>query len=306
MIELKKVTKRYSTQTAVKNLSIKIKTGEIVGLLGPNGAGKSTTMKIISGFLVPDKGEVIVEGIDVKENPVKAKTQIGYMPENNPLYKDMIVKDAINYALELHGVPRKKWAERIKYSVESTGLQKVFYRPISELSKGFKQRVGIAQVLVHDPKILILDEPTEGLDPNQRGEIRNLIKKLGKDRTVIISTHVMQEVEAMCSRIIIINQGEIIKDGSKDEITKSKLGVHIIKLKLKSAKAKVALKFSGEVEVESTSTVKKGMSEFEIKVKDLDKFFDELSAQIKKNDWVVYELKQETQNLEELFKELTK
>jgi ABC-2 type transport system ATP-binding protein len=306
MIELKNVTKKYSTQTAVNKISLKIKTGEIVGLLGPNGAGKSTTMKVISGFIVPDEGNVVVENIDVKENPVGAKSKIGYMPENNPLYKDMLVKDAITYALELHSIAKADRKERIKYVVAATGLEKVYYRPINELSKGYKQRVGLALVLVHDPKVLILDEPTEGLDPNQRTEIRNLIKKLGKDRTVIISTHVMQEVEAMCSRIIIINKGEIVKDAKKEDLAKSNLKYSLINLKIKSTKSKVNLKFKSEVEVAPVKASDKSMYEFEIKAKDTDKFFEELTDQIKKNDWIVYELKQEQQNLEDLFKELTK
>ena len=195
MIELKNVTKEFDGKIAVDNISLKINKGEILGFLGPNGAGKTTTMRVITGFLVPDKGEVLIEGENMYNNPVKYKSLIGYMPENNPLYKDMLVKDSLNFIMDLHKIEKSKRKEKLDEVVKSTGIQSVYYKPISELSKGYKQRVGIAQVLIQDPEILILDEPTEGLDPNQRVEIRDLIKRMGKERTVIISTHVMQEVE---------------------------------------------------------------------------------------------------------------
>ncbi len=220
MIKLSKITKTYGKVNAVDNLSLEIETSEIVALLGPNGAGKSTTMKIISGFLVADEGKVEIDNKDLKDNLIESQRIIGYMPENNPLYKEMLVRDAIQFSLELHGVKRSLWKERIDYVVQSTGIENVYYRPISQLSKGYKQRVGLDQVLVHDPKILILDEPTEGLDPNQRLEIRNLIKSLGKERTVLISTHVMQEVEAMCTRVVIINKGKVVYDESIEKTSR--------------------------------------------------------------------------------------
>lgn len=221
MIKLSKITKKYGKINAVDNLSLEIKNSEIVALLGPNGAGKSTTMKLISGYLMPDLGKVEIDGLDLKDNLIESQRKIGYMPENNPLYKEMLVRDAIQFSMELHGVKKSLWKERIDYVVKSTGIQNVYYRPISQLSKGYKQRVGLAQVLVHDPKILILDEPTEGLDPNQRLEIRNLIKSLGKERTVLISTHVMQEVEAMCTRVVIINRGKVVYDESIEKTTQA-------------------------------------------------------------------------------------
>jgi len=314
MVELKNIVKKYGNYTAVNDLSFKINTGEIVGFLGPNGAGKSTTMKVISGFLLPDSGDVIIEDRNIKGNPMLAKSIIGYMPENNPLYKDMLVKDSINLALELHSIPKSLYKDKIHEVIISTGLSNVYYKPISELSKGYKQRVGLAQVLIHDPKILILDEPTEGLDPNQRAEIRNLIKDLGQDRTVIISTHVMQEVEAMCSKIIIINKGKLIKIGSKDEITKNTLNESLIKVKLKDVETgenhiKLILnKHIKELDILGFKEigVEKNVYEFEFSTKDIDKFLSEFTKLVKQNNWILYQLNPEKQNLEELFRELTK
>lgn len=218
MIKIDQIVKTYGDIVAVDHISTEIKTGEVVGLIGPNGAGKSTTMKIITGFLTPDSGEVLIDNISVNENPIYTKSIIGYMPENNPLYKDSQVKDIIKLSLKLHNIPKAQWEDSIDYAVNSTGIGEVYYRDVNTLSKGYKQRVGLAQVLVHNPKILILDEPTEGLDPNQRFEIRNLIKTLGKDKTIIVSTHVMQEVEAMCSRVILINRGRIVIDEGAEKL----------------------------------------------------------------------------------------
>ncbi len=305
MIEVKSITKFYGTHKALGGVSFKIDAGEIVGLLGPNGAGKSTTMKIMSGFLIPDEGTVTLDGQDIQNDIISAKEKIGYMPENNPLYKDMLVKDSIEYALKLHKVPVAQRKDRIKYVVNATGLKEVYYRPISELSKGYKQRVGLAQVLVNDPKILILDEPTEGLDPNQRTEIRNLIKKLGQERTVIISTHVMQEVEAMCSRIIIVNKGKVVKDGSKEEVTKN--GSHesiLLKISSKSNIEAELKKLGDKSKVEELGK-SSGLTEYKVTTENHKKLIEDLNKLLKKNDWTLFEIRVEQQNLEDLFRELT-
>lgn len=305
MIELKNISRSYDYTLAVDDLSLKISKGEIVGFLGPNGAGKSTTMKIISGFIFPDEGSVLIDGKDIKENLVDIKAKIGYMSENNPLYKEMLVKEAIQYALDLHQIPKERRKERIDYVVKATGIENVYYRPISELSKGYKQRVGLAQVLAHDPEILILDEPTEGLDPNQRAEVRDLIKKFGKDRTVIISTHVMQEVEAMCNRIVIINKGKVIADGNKDEILKAKGGNTVLDLKIKTG-SKVVKKDFTDIKVDEVTIEKiDGMYEIQL-VSNSGKLFENLTQLIKSRDWVIYELRERSENLEDVFRELTK
>lgn len=207
-IEVKEVIKLYGDQKALNNISFTIKTGQVVGFLGPNGAGKSTMMKIITGFIPPTQGEVLVDGINVMDEEKDVRKLIGYLPEHNPLYLDMYVKEYLMFVAGIYKLKDKK--QRVAEMIEQTGLTKEQHKKIGALSKGYRQRVGLAQALIHDPKILILDEPTSGLDPNQIIEIRNLISNLGKEKTVMLSTHIMQEVEAICDKIIIINQGEIV------------------------------------------------------------------------------------------------
>lgn len=199
-------------QRAIDSLSFTIKKGEIVGFLGPNGAGKSTTMKIITGFLSATEGTAEVEGLNVTEQPIEVKKRIGYLPEHNPLYVDMYVREFLNFMGSLYGIERKQLKNRVAEIIELVGLSLEQHKKIGQLSKGYRQRVGLAHALIHDPEVLILDEPTTGLDPNQLVEIRNLIKSIGKEKTVILSTHIMQEVEALCERVIIINKGCIVAD----------------------------------------------------------------------------------------------
>jgi len=207
-IQLTSVTKTYGTQKAVNNISFAAQKGEIVGFLGPNGAGKSTTMKILTGFIDPDNGTVIVDDIDVKTDTIATQKKIGYLPEHNPLYTDMYVKEYLQFHADIHQTEKTKITEVIT----KVGLKKEAHKKIRQLSKGYRQRVGLAAAILHDPAVLILDEPTTGLDPNQLIEIRSLIKELGKDKTVLLSTHIMQEVEAVCDRVIIINNGELVLD----------------------------------------------------------------------------------------------
>lgn len=303
MIKVSNLVKNYDEKNAVNDISFEIKSGEIVGLLGPNGAGKSTTMKMITGYLIPDQGKITIDEMNIKDNPIEVKKLIGYMPENNPLYKDMLVRDAIELSMDLHSIPQEIRAERVDFVVNAVGLKEVYYRPINELSKGYKQRVGLAQVLVNDPKILILDEPTEGLDPNQRAEIRNLIKKIGEDRTVIISTHVMQEVEAMCSRIILLNKGKVVVDGSLEEVlsVKGKNSVVTVKLKGDRVKSKTELSKLGTIAEEKDLN---GFLTFTLNVQ--EDFGSRFSTLVKKGEFELFELIPRRQNLEEIFRELTK
>ncbi len=213
-IDIHNLTKEYGTQTALDDVSLSINEGEIVGLLGPNGAGKSTMMKIITCFIPATKGEVKVYNYDINEEPMKIRSLIGYLPEQNPLYNELYVRENLEFIAGIHGIKGNEAKERVEQMIEKVGLTKEVRKKIGMLSKGYKQRVGIAQALIHDPKILILDEPTTGLDPNQLVEIRSLIKELGRDKTVILSTHIMQEVEAVCSRAIIINNGRLVADDS--------------------------------------------------------------------------------------------
>lgn len=217
-ISVQNLTKIYGTQRAIDSLDFTINKGEIVGFLGPNGAGKSTTMKIITGFLAATTGSVKVEDIDVSENPIEVKKRIGYLPEHNPLYVDMYVSEFLRFMGSLHGLNSKTLESRVPEIIELVGLSIEQHKKIGQLSKGYRQRVGLAHALIHDPEVLILDEPTTGLDPNQLVEIRGLIKEIGREKTVILSTHIMQEVEALCERVIIINHGHIVADRKLTDI----------------------------------------------------------------------------------------
>ena len=210
MIQVENVTKKYGSFVAVNKINFEIEEGEIVGFLGPNGAGKSTTMNMITGFIEPTSGRIIVDGYDISKKPRKAKKQIGYMPEGVPLYSDLTVKEFVTYMAELKGIPKKEKKEKVKKVLEATGLKEVSNKLTKNLSRGYKQRVSMAGALVGDPKVIILDEPTVGLDPKQVTEIRALIKELGKEHTVILSSHILSEVSQICNRVIIINKGEIV------------------------------------------------------------------------------------------------
>lgn len=304
MISVKNLTKTFGYETAVNDISFEISKGEIVGLLGPNGAGKSTTMKMIAGFLIPDFGEVLYNKKNISRSTLDFRKKLGYMPESNPLYSEMLVRDAINYSLKLHFVSKEKREERLNFVIDSIGLESVVYKPISQLSKGYRQRVGLAMAISHDPEILILDEPTEGLDPNQRKEIRNLIRDLSKDRTILLSTHVMQEVEAMCNRLIVINNGEIVLDGKKSSIIKKELETDWIRLAVEGSKVASEIK---KLVLEKYTRIgrKTKPYKFRIKVSSQEKFIEDFSKLALKNKWTIHELVQEKRGLEDLFGKLT-
>ena len=220
MIQVENITKRYGSFTAVENINFEIEEGEIVGFLGPNGAGKSTTMNMITGFIEPTSGKIIVDGYDISKKPRKAKRQIGYMPEGVPLYSDLTVKEFVTYMAELKGVPRKEKKEKVQKAIKETGLTDVQNKLTRNLSRGYKQRVSMAGALVSNPKVIILDEPTVGLDPKQVTEIRALIKELGKEHTVILSSHILSEVSQICNRVIIINNGKIVAIDTPENLEK--------------------------------------------------------------------------------------
>ena len=219
-IQVQQLTKTYSTQKAIDNISFNIAKGEIVDFLGPNGAGKSTTMKILTGYLQASAGKALVADVDVSQHPILVKKKIGYLPESNALYYDMYVKEYLQFIAGVHQLNNIK--EQVNNSIQLTGLQDEQHKKIGELSKGYKQRVGLAAALIHNPEVLILDEPTSGLDPNQIVEIRNVIKEQGKNKTVLFSSHILQEVEAICNRIIIINKGKIVADDTLQNLQKGK------------------------------------------------------------------------------------
>jgi len=239
VIQVCNLVRRYGKHVAVDNANFNIEKGEIVGFLGPNGAGKSTTMNILTGYLSATEGIVKIDGQDILEYPTEIKRKIGYLPENPPLYPDMTVREYLSFAGEIKGIPGKERKEKMNRVMETVGVQDVSKRLIKNLSKGYKQRVGLAQAMIADPQALILDEPTAGLDPQQILEIRDLIKELGKDRTIILSSHILPEVSAVCKRVLIINKGKIVADGSPETLARHLLGGSHIHLRLDASEAAV-------------------------------------------------------------------
>jgi len=287
------VTKSFGNTIAVEDISFTVNDGEIVGFLGPNGAGKTTTMRMMAGFYTPDSGKIEISG------------DIGYLPENNPLYKDMLVSEQLAFSADLKGLHGAERQEAIDFAVSSVSIEDVYYIPIRELSKGYRQRVGIAQTLLRKPKILIMDEPSEGLDPNQRTEIRSLIRNLSKHHTVIMSTHVMQEVEAVCGRMIIINRGRIVADGTPRELIKSAGGKRQIIIELEGQKIKeTLLSIKGVEDVEITKG-REGKIHATVTVAKTSKIQPELSKKSAKLGWIIWKLTEEEKQLEDVFHKLT-
>ena len=308
MIEIQNLTKKIGSNTILNNLSISVRKGEILGFLGPNGAGKTTTMKIITSFWKPSEGRVLVDGIEVAENSMATRAKIGYLPETVPLYEDMKVKEYLKFAAEIRRIPKEKMKEKIKSAVEKCGLKEVYDRPIDELSKGFRQRIGLAQAIIHEPEILILDEPTTGLDPNQIAEIRDLIKKLGQEKTVIFSTHILQEVAAVCDRVIIINKGKIAGAGTPDELMK-KGGQELIYVKIKGPREAILEKIKALENVARVSVRDKESDDiygYEIEPRAEVDLREQLSLAVMSNNWSILEFNKKSASLEEVFRELTK
>ena len=298
-ISVDNLTKIYGSQKAVDAISFTIDKGEIVGFLGPNGAGKSTTMKIITGYLPASAGMATVCGIRVDENNNETKKKIGYLPEANPLYYDMYVREYIDFITNVHAVKNKK--EKIEEVIKTVGLTVEANKKIGQLSKGYKQRVGLAAALIHDPEVLILDEPTSGLDPNQIVEIREVIKKLGKNKTVLFSTHILQEVQAICDRVIIINKGKIVADDSLLNLQKGKTGEHVVLVVFKEDVAPEILQSIKEV----TKAEQTAANNFQLSTNNPEAVRKQLLELSLKNNLNIVSLQSERNSLEEIFKTLT-
>jgi len=305
-IVVENLTKKYGAQRAVDNISFKVKTGEILGFLGPNGAGKTTTMKAITTFLIPTEGNIHVGEYSIYENAEDVKKKIGYLPESNPLYQEMPVIDYLYFVAELQGIEKHKIKDRIREMVDLCGLEGEKHKQISELSKGYKQRVGLAQALIHDPEVLILDEPTSGLDPNQIVEIRKLIKNIGREKTVILSSHILAEVEATCDRILIINKGKIVADGTAKELRKQSEGKEILKVKIEEGENNEIFKAIQAIEsVGVVDFLQKEENTFEIQSKpELSSRRDIFKLCVEKG-WVLTEMTVTETKLEDIFRELT-
>jgi len=309
-IKVENLTKFYGEQAAVKNISFEINTGEIVGFLGPNGAGKSTTMKMITTYLTPSEGKIYVNELDTIDNSLEVRKKIGYLPEQNPLYQDMNVLDYLKYAAELESVPGGEITNSIKRMVEVCGLGDVQHKDIGELSKGYRQRVGLAQAMIHDPDVIILDEPTSGLDPNQIVEIRKLIKQLGKEKTLVLSTHILQEVEATCDRVLIINNGEIVADGTPDSLQnkfKGQVEVTLILKKDSTDKELVLRAISSVRNVDKAKIVRHDDNTIHINISGNkgEDIREDLFRKIVSMNMVLLGLHQEETSLEDIFRQLT-
>lgn len=305
-LSLDAVSKRFGDVTAVDQVSFRVDRGQVVGFLGPNGAGKSTTMRLITQYYEPDVGTITLDGTPLGEAGRAAKRRIGYLPENNPLYPDMLVSDYLTFIADLRELEGPSRDRAIDESVTATGVESVYYRPIGELSKGFRQRVGLAQAILHRPDLLVLDEPTEGLDPNQRVEIRRLIGALGRDRTVILSTHVLSEVQNMCSRLLVISRGKIVADGPVDRLMQQAEGTVEIAVELAGEGAADALaKLPGVRRVTPAGDAADGRVAFTIAADRATDLRPAIFGLAKSRGWTLYELHQEAANLEDLFHQLT-
>lgn len=308
MIKVKNLTKKYGELKAVDDVTFDVHTGEILGFLGPNGAGKTTTVRIITCYMPPTSGLVEVDGLNAFAHSLEVRRKIGYLPENAPLYSEMNVLDYIHFIMGLRGIAKDRFSQRTKEIVDICGLESVIDRNIGELSKGFRQRVGLAQAMVHDPEILILDEPTSGLDPNQIAEIRSLIKELGKEKTVILCSHILPEVEATCGRVLIINEGKIVADGSPSELQSSFQGREKIYLELKTPLENVKTKLANleNVEkVEQITTNGDNLKKFIIECTQGVDLREKIFREAVENNWVLLEMRKEQVSLEDVFRQLT-
>ncbi len=302
MIEVSHLSKNYGEHRAISDLTFTVEKGEVVGFLGPNGAGKSTTMKIITGFMAPSSGQAKICGFDVFENPIEVKKRIGYLPETPPLYTDMLVEDYLKYVAALKLVPKNKIISYVASALKKTQLTDVKHRLIQNLSKGFKQRVGIAQALVSQPEVLILDEPTVGLDPKQVAEIRDLIRDLQGEHTIILSTHILSEVQAICNKVIIIHEGKIVAQDSIEQIEKMNQGFVLLTVKTKrSCSIELQLKnIEGVNEVEVVS-----LQHYRVKLIEQDNIIEKIASAVIKSGSGLMELSPCRTNLEDVFLKLT-
>ncbi len=311
MIEVSHLSRQFGNFRAVDDVSFSIPTGQIVGLLGPNGAGKTTTMRMICGFLGATSGSVKIDGKDISENPIEAKSKIGYMPESAPLYSDMIVEDYLNYVAQMQGVDE---AEKVPALCVTCGLKEVMHKNISELSRGYRQRVGLAHALMNDPEILVLDEPTSGLDPNQIEDVRALIKEIGKTRTVIISTHILGEVETLCPRVIIISKGKLVADSPTNELRERVGNASALNLVFGGASfteaQKALAKIDGVCGVEKAAETEKIKGErklcgLRVLLKEGVEARKEIFSAAVANKWTIYHMEIQKNSLEDVFHTLT-
>jgi ABC-2 type transport system ATP-binding protein len=309
MIHAESLTKYYDDLCAVDQINFDVQKGEIVGLLGPNGAGKTTTLRMLTCFFRPSSGTIKIKDYDIEVNSLEIKKLIGYLPESAPLYYDMLVYDYLNYIANIRRLDTERKKTQIRNLADLCGINEVMHKPINELSKGYKQRVGLAHAMMNDPEILILDEPTSGLDPNQRVEIRDIIKRIGREKTVILSTHILSEAEATCDRMLIINEGKIVADDNVAALKQSVRGESIINISLKNADfetVKTSLGAIDHIDSIIEESVEDEIMRLSLMVRSHSDIRGEIYNRIKQTDWILLEFHQETQTLENIFMELTK
>ncbi|MCC5930549.1 MAG: ATP-binding cassette domain-containing protein [Cyclobacteriaceae bacterium] len=305
-IKVENLTKVYGDQKAVDDISFTIKTGEVVGFLGPNGAGKSTTMKMICCYMAATSGKIMLDELRADQDPQLIKKKIGYLPENNPLYTEMAIIDYLKFCADIQGVEKAAVPGRIRNMIDMCGLNVERHKKIGELSKGYRQRVGLAQAMIHDPEVLILDEPTTGLDPNQIVEIRKLIKELGKEKTVILSSHILSEVEATCDRILIINRGKIVADGSSETLRKQASGQELVNIMIEGADITTIEKaIRGLPGVETVKAIKERPGFLQVQSKPDVSSRKDIFDLCVKNQWYLLEMTGIETRLEDVFRELT-
>ena len=308
MIKANHLYKNFGPTVALKDVTFEVKKGEVLGFLGPNGAGKTTTMRILTCYHPADSGTATIAGFDVAENSLEVRKLIGYLPENNPLYMDMGIVDYLEFIASIRGIPLSKKRDQIRRVVELCGLRGELRKEIGELSKGFRQRVGLAQALLHDPDILILDEPTIGLDPTQIIEIRELIKNIGREKTIILSSHILPEVSATCDRIIIISRGEIVGSGTPEEMASKARGGEVIHISIRGPQQQVREKLKAMEKVKAVETSRDSdgdLNHFEIISPPGADISEQLFFLVAQNGWSLTELYKDTANLEDIFLQLT-
>lgn len=308
MIEVNNLTKRFGATVAVDHISFSAQQGEVLGFLGPNGAGKTTTMRMLTCYLGADEGTAQIAGCDIHEDPVGVRQHIGYLPESAPLYLDMSVMDSLYFIAQVRGISKSQRQKRIQEMIDVCGLGSVVHKDVGELSKGFRQRLGLAQTLIHDPEVLILDEPTSGLDPNQIIEIRELIKEISREKTIILSTHILPEVSAVCGRVLIINRGKIVADGTPESLSGLASGELLVRTTIQGPQDAIETVLGQQEfirEVRHLPSEREGHHTYDLKVdKDSDATARLFHLAVE-NQWVLTELHQQTLSLEEVFHQLT-
>jgi ABC-2 type transport system ATP-binding protein len=305
-VRIEHLTRKYDTQVAVDDITFEVKKGEILGFLGPNGAGKTTTMKMITNYIAMGEGEIFIGEMPLSQHAESLKKHIGYLPENNPLYLDMPVIEYLEFCARLQGVPQANVAARVKQMVQDCGLNAEKHKIIGELSKGYRQRVGLAQAMIHDPEVLILDEPTTGLDPNQIVEIRKLIKDLGKEKTVILSTHILPEVEATCDRILIINKGRIVADGTAESLRNQSSGKEVTRVCIEDAEKESIMEACMQLKsVENVTLMHGHTNKFEVISKVGFKSRRDIFQLCTEKGWIMTECIPVETKLEDVFRNLT-